>query len=150
MTGPRAGTTLARSTRRWFWVFVAPFLVGLIVFVYVPLLWSLALSLFDARNTVTPTRFVGLGNYAYLLGDRLFLSSLGTFVVFALFIVRLAIARQLLQQTSKSIVQIGLACGFSSGPHFSSTYRNHFGITPREERAQRTHTFVESRTPTAG
>ena len=73
MPGPRAGTTLARSNRRWFWVFVAPFLVGLIVFVYVPLLWSLALSLFDARNTVTPTRFVGLGNYAYLLGDRLFL-----------------------------------------------------------------------------
>ena len=92
MPGPRAGTTLARSNRRWFWVFVAPFLVGLIVFVYVPLLWSLALSLFDARNTVTPTRFVGLGNYAYLLGDRLFLSSLGTFVVFALFIVPVTFA----------------------------------------------------------
>lgn len=30
-----------------------------------------------------------------------------------------------------------VVCGFSSGPHFSSTYRNHFGITPREERAQR-------------
>jgi transcriptional regulator GlxA family with amidase domain len=52
--------------------------------------------------------------------------------------LRLNRARQLLQQTSKSIVQISLACGFSSGPHFSSTYRNHFGITPREERAQRT------------
>jgi transcriptional regulator GlxA family with amidase domain len=51
--------------------------------------------------------------------------------------LRLNRARQLLQQTSKSIVQIGLSCGFSSGPHFSSTYRSHFGITPREERAQR-------------
>ncbi len=40
--------------------------------------------------------------------------------------------------TSKSIVQIGLSCGFSSGPHFSSTYRTHFGITPREERNQQT------------
>ncbi|QIK72132.1 sugar ABC transporter permease [Propioniciclava coleopterorum] len=92
MPGPRAGTTLARSNRRWFWVFVAPFLVGLLVFVYVPLLWSLALSLFDARNTVTPTRFVGLDNYAYLLSDRLFLSSLGTFIVFALFIVPVTFA----------------------------------------------------------
>ncbi|SMF46424.1 GlxA family transcriptional regulator [Pseudogulbenkiania subflava] len=51
--------------------------------------------------------------------------------------LRLKRARQLLQQTSKSIVQIGLACGFSSGPHFSSSYRNHFGITPREERSSR-------------
>lgn len=52
--------------------------------------------------------------------------------------LRLSRARQLLMTTSKSIVQIGLSCGFSSGPHFSSTYRTHFGITPREERNQQT------------
>jgi transcriptional regulator GlxA family with amidase domain len=40
-------------------------------------------------------------------------------------------------QTSKSIIQIGLSCGFSSGPHFSSAYRNFFGATPREDRNQR-------------
>lgn len=51
--------------------------------------------------------------------------------------LRLVRARQLLQQTSQSILQIGLSCGFSSGPHFSSAYRNHFGITPREQRTQR-------------
>jgi len=51
--------------------------------------------------------------------------------------LRLTRARQLLQQTSQSILQIGLSCGFSSGPHFSSAYRNHFGITPREQRTQR-------------
>ncbi|NLR74537.1 GlxA family transcriptional regulator [Leeia aquatica] len=51
--------------------------------------------------------------------------------------LRLNRARQLLINTSKSIVQIGLSCGFSSGPHFSSTYRGHFGLTPREERSQR-------------
>jgi AraC family transcriptional regulator, L-arginine-responsive activator len=51
--------------------------------------------------------------------------------------LRLMRARQLLQQTSQSILQIGLSCGFSSGPHFSSAYRNHFGITPREQRTQR-------------
>ena len=92
MPGPRAGTTLARSNRRWFWVFVTPFLAGLLGFVYVPMLWSLALSFFNARNTVTPTQFVGLGNYTYLLSDRLFLQSLGTFVVFALFIVPVTFA----------------------------------------------------------
>ncbi len=71
----------------WYLAFVGPFLLGLLVFVYVPVMWSVYLSFFDARNTVTPTRFVGLGNYAYLLSDRAFLTSMGTFVVFAAFIV---------------------------------------------------------------
>lgn len=51
--------------------------------------------------------------------------------------LRLNKARQMLIQTSKSIIQVGLSCGFSSGPHFSSAYRNFFGVTPREDRNQR-------------
>jgi len=51
--------------------------------------------------------------------------------------LRLARARRLLQQTSQSILQIGLGCGFSSGSHFSNAYRARFGRTPREERSQR-------------
>jgi transcriptional regulator GlxA family with amidase domain len=51
--------------------------------------------------------------------------------------LRLARARRLLQQTSQSILQVGLACGFSSGSHFSNAYRARFGRTPREERSQR-------------
>jgi AraC family transcriptional regulator, L-arginine-responsive activator len=51
--------------------------------------------------------------------------------------LRLNRARQMLLQTSKSIIQIGLSCGFSSGPHFSSAYRNCFGVTPREDRNHR-------------
>lgn len=51
--------------------------------------------------------------------------------------LRLVRARQLLQQTSQSILQIGLSRGFSSGPHFSSAYRHHFGITPRDQRPPR-------------
>jgi transcriptional regulator GlxA family with amidase domain len=51
--------------------------------------------------------------------------------------LRLARARRLLQQTSQSILQIGLACGFSSGSHFSNAYRSRYGHTPREERSQR-------------
>jgi transcriptional regulator GlxA family with amidase domain len=51
--------------------------------------------------------------------------------------LRLGRARQLLRETSQSILQIGLSCGFSSGPHFSSAYRTHFGTTPREERSKR-------------
>jgi multiple sugar transport system permease protein len=71
----------------WFWVFVGPFVLGLTVFVYIPIAWSVYLSFFDARNTVTPTHFVGLGNYADLFRDAAFTSSLVTFIVFAAFII---------------------------------------------------------------
>jgi len=51
--------------------------------------------------------------------------------------LRLSRARRLLQQTSQSILQVGLGCGFSSGSHFSNAYRARYGHTPREERSQR-------------
>jgi multiple sugar transport system permease protein len=79
----------------WFWVFVGPFFVGLLIFVYIPIVWSVYLSFFDARNTVTPTKFVGLSNYIYLLRDPAFLTSMGTFTVFAAFIVPVTFAGSL-------------------------------------------------------
>ncbi len=93
MTQPAPGLTRRRrllgtqDRNLWFWVFVGPFFLGLLVFVYVPILWSIWLSFFEARNTVTPTKFVGLGNYADMLSDPAFRSSMLTFVVFAAFIV---------------------------------------------------------------
>ncbi len=48
--------------------------------------------------------------------------------------LRLERARQLLLQTSMPILSIGLACGFVSASHFSSSYSHHFGKTPSEER----------------
>jgi multiple sugar transport system permease protein len=71
----------------WFLAFALPFVAGLLVFVYIPIGWSAYLSFFDARATVHPTKFVGIANYRYLLGDPMFRSSIGTFVLFAAFIV---------------------------------------------------------------
>jgi transcriptional regulator GlxA family with amidase domain len=51
--------------------------------------------------------------------------------------LRLQRARQLLLDSSHSIVQVGLMCGFSSGSHFSTAYGTLFGITPREERQRK-------------
>lgn len=48
--------------------------------------------------------------------------------------LRLKRARELLLQTSKSIVDVAFACGFVSAPHFSKCYRDMFGIAPRDER----------------
>ncbi len=68
-------------------MFVGPFVLGLVVFIYVPIIWSAYLSFFSAYNTVTPTTFVGFGNYLDMVRDPAFRSSLGTFLVFAAFIV---------------------------------------------------------------
>ncbi|MER5542966.1 carbohydrate ABC transporter permease [Streptomyces sp. NPDC001118] len=78
---------MRRRRTLWFWVFVGPFALGLALFTYVPLLWSVGLSFFDAHNTVTPTHFVGLDNYTAMLQDDAFLGSLKTFLVFTAFIV---------------------------------------------------------------
>lgn len=51
--------------------------------------------------------------------------------------LRLQHARTLLRQTHQSVLQVGLGCGFASGPHFSNAYRAHFGHTPRDERSAR-------------
>jgi multiple sugar transport system permease protein len=72
-----------------FWLFVGPFLIGLMIFVYVPIIWSVILSFSQAQNTVTPGDWVGLGNYIDLLKPGPFLDSLVTFTIFAAFIVPL-------------------------------------------------------------
>jgi multiple sugar transport system permease protein len=82
---PRRG--LRGSSTLNFWLFTGPFLVGLVIFVYVPIGWSIWLSFFEARFTVTPDKFVGFENYRFMLGDSDFVGSLGTFTVFAAFIV---------------------------------------------------------------
>ncbi len=48
--------------------------------------------------------------------------------------LRLMRARQLLKQTSLSIIEIATACGFVSTPHFSKCYRDYMGMPPRDER----------------
>ena len=69
--------------------------------------------------------------------ERLFKQHLDTLPSRHYLELRLARARRLLQQSSQSILQIGLSCGFSSGPHFSNAYKSHFGHTPRDERSRR-------------
>jgi transcriptional regulator GlxA family with amidase domain len=48
--------------------------------------------------------------------------------------MRLRRARSLLLQTAMSIMEIAVACGFQSPPHFSKCYRDLFGHTPSAER----------------
>lgn len=48
--------------------------------------------------------------------------------------LRLQKARHLLLQTEMSVINVALACGFTSPSHFSKCYRSHFNRTPYRER----------------
>jgi transcriptional regulator GlxA family with amidase domain len=48
--------------------------------------------------------------------------------------LRLKKARSLLLQTDLSVINVALACGFSSPSHFSKCYRAYYGRTPYRER----------------
>lgn len=50
--------------------------------------------------------------------------------------LRLQHARHLLYQSDMTILDIALASGFVSASHFSKTYKEMYGRSPREERAQ--------------
>ncbi|WP_188789192.1 GlxA family transcriptional regulator [Salipiger pallidus] len=48
--------------------------------------------------------------------------------------LRLQKARNLLMQTDMSVINVALACGFTSPSHFSKCYRAHYKTTPYRER----------------
>lgn len=50
--------------------------------------------------------------------------------------LRLQRARHLLFQSDMTILDIAMACGFVSASHFSKTYKEMYGKSPREERKQ--------------
>ncbi|MGW7510285.1 carbohydrate ABC transporter permease [Streptomyces massasporeus] len=87
VSAPRPRRGLRASSTFNFWLFTGPFLIGLVIFVFVPIGWSIWLSFFEARFTVTPSEFVGFDNYKQILTDTNFRNSLVTFTVFAAFIV---------------------------------------------------------------
>jgi multiple sugar transport system permease protein len=81
----RGSSGLARSQRRWGYVFAAPAVLGFAVFTLGPMIASLVISLTDWRIGGTP-RFIGLDNYGRMLDDPLFSASLkatGFFAVLA-------------------------------------------------------------------
>jgi transcriptional regulator GlxA family with amidase domain len=49
--------------------------------------------------------------------------------------LRLKRARALLRQTSLSVLDVAVACGFASASHFSRRYRDLFGRSPRSDRS---------------
>jgi len=80
--------------------------------------------------------------------ERLFRKYLGRTPTRYYLELRLDRARTLLHQTSMSILDVALACGFVSASHFSKCYREFFARTPRQERATRTYPVDGDPSPT--
>ena len=89
------------------------------------------------RTLETPTSRQHLAELAGLSLrqlERLFRRHLGRSLGAHYMMLRLDRARDLLRQTSMTVLEIALACGFSSASHFSRSYRRRFGRPPRAER----------------
>lgn len=76
--------TPRRQRRRWVgWAFVAPFLVLFVLFLMVPVVYSIYLSFFR-NQLVGGNVFVGLANYQQLFTDAKFWSAFGRIAIFFL------------------------------------------------------------------
>lgn len=73
------------------YAFLAPWLIGLVTFTVGPILASAYLSLTD-YNLLQPAQFIGLENYADMLGDRRLWASLRVTVVYVVVSVPLQLA----------------------------------------------------------
>lgn len=68
------------------YLFLAPWLIGFLVFTAGAMLYSLGLSFFQS-DLLSATKFVGLGNYQQLLNDDLFKQSVKVTTLYTLLIV---------------------------------------------------------------
>ena len=67
---PAPRLTLARREALWGYLFISPWIVGFLLLTLVPVVATFVFTFFNLRlNQQTPVRFVGLDNYADLLGD---------------------------------------------------------------------------------
>ena len=79
MAAIRSQTSRRRTESMMAWVFSAPAIVLLIVFLIVPFLMAIGLSFTDQRlipNPNLPTRFIGFRNFVRMIDDEAFLRGL--------------------------------------------------------------------------
>ncbi|MDR1949418.1 MAG: sugar ABC transporter permease [Spirochaetaceae bacterium] len=79
---------MERSQQKWGYIFIAPCIIGLIIFHFGPMLYSLFIS-FTRWDMITPARFIGMGNYRELLREPLVGVSIRVTLYYALLTVPL-------------------------------------------------------------
>ncbi|SCF00394.1 carbohydrate ABC transporter membrane protein 1, CUT1 family [Micromonospora coriariae] len=79
--GRRRRTPLARREARWAYLFLAPWIIGFLVFYAGPMIASLWLS-FTEYDVINPPEYTGLDNYRELMSDPAVARSLGNTVYY--------------------------------------------------------------------
>ncbi|MFI7661926.1 carbohydrate ABC transporter permease [Micromonospora parva] len=79
--GRRPRTPLARREARWAYLFLAPWIIGFLIFYAGPMLASLWLS-FTEYDVINPPEYTGLDNYRELMSDPAVARSLGNTVYY--------------------------------------------------------------------
>ena len=97
----------------------------------------------STEEPVSPTELAKSVNMSTRQLERLFRRYLNRSPKRYYMELRLEKARNLLLQTDMSVINVALACGFTSPSHFSKCYRAHFNRTPYRERGSPTNTGAE-------
>lgn len=98
-------------------------------------------------NLSEPLSLLEIAEYAGLSRrqiERLFRQEMGRSPARYYLEIRLDRARHLLVQSSLPVVEVAVACGFVSASHFSKCYRELFGRSPQQERADRKQLLVSA------
>ena len=82
---------MSRQETRWAWLFLAPWVIGFLVFTGGPMIASLVLS-FTEYDVINAPRFTGLDNYRQLMSDPAVAKSLRNTVFYTALHVPLAMA----------------------------------------------------------
>lgn len=101
---------------------------------HAPLLRVISRMEKTVENPVPREELASLADVSLRQLERLFRQHLNCSLGEHYLALRLDRARDLVRQTSLSVLEIALACGFTSASHFSRTYRARFGQAPRTER----------------
>ena len=102
-------------------------------------------------NLSEPMTLVEIADYAGLSRrqiERLFRHHMGRSPARYYLEIRLDRARHLLIQSTLPVVEVAVACGFVSASHFSKCYRELYGRSPQQERAEKA-SLLEERETTA-
>lgn len=102
------------------------------------------------EEPVSREHLAGIAGVSVRQLERLFKVYLGSTLGRYYLELRLRRARDLMQQTALSVLEVALACGFVSASHFSRAYRAHYGHAPTAERHQKSRPWPGAPTkPTA-
>ena len=84
--------SLATREAVWFYILIAPWLAGYVLFTAGPMLASAILSFFQADPVIWPPTWIGLGNYNFMLNDKLFWQSIKVTAYFTFLAVPLSVS----------------------------------------------------------